>query len=87
MDKTGRKVVGGSSDMPAGGKPGRVDPTKRAMITRPGFGTTGRPIQLESNNFKASVNSPGEIFYQYSVRLCLSGVSRFRHLLISTVHF
>lgn len=60
-------------------KPERVDhyPVKRVMISRPGFGSSGRRIQLEANHFKVSVNSPDETFYQYSVRL-----SNFGYLLL-----
>ncbi|KAK1389075.1 Argonaute [Heracleum sosnowskyi] len=74
MEKSGIQDLGGSpalppppSDIPAGVKPERVDTAKRAMISRPEFGRTGNRIQLESNHFKVSVNSPDEIFYQYSV--------------------
>ncbi|KAK1389077.1 Argonaute [Heracleum sosnowskyi] len=74
MEKTGIQNLGGSpalppppSDIPAEVKPERVDTAKRAMISRPEFGRTGNRIQLESNHFKVSVNSPDEIFYQYSV--------------------
>lgn len=67
MEKTGIQNVCGSSDIPAAVKPERVDPAKRGMITRPGFGRSGSRIQLESNHFKVSVKSPHEIFYQYSV--------------------
>lgn len=39
----------------------------RSVISRPGFGNSGRPISLLVNHFKVSVKNPDEIFYQYSV--------------------
>lgn len=42
---------------------------RRALISRPGFGSSGSRIQLEANHFHVSVKSPNQIFFQYSVRL------------------
>lgn len=42
-------------------------PTKRSIIARPGFGSSGHPIPLLSNHFKVSVNVTDVVFYQYSV--------------------
>ncbi|KAF2292336.1 hypothetical protein GH714_020210 [Hevea brasiliensis] len=42
-------------------------PTKRSIIGRPGFGSSGHPMQLLSNHFKVSVNVTDVVFYQYSV--------------------
>jgi len=39
----------------------------RSIISRPGFGSSGRHIPLLANHFKVSVKNPFEIFYQYSV--------------------
>lgn len=63
--------------IPSGVEPELVATAKRVMISRPGFGSSGRRIQLEANHFKVSVNSPDETFYQYSVRLL-----NFGHLLL-----
>lgn len=40
-----------------------------SVMTRPGFGNSGRLISLLSNHFKASINSPDVVFYQYTVSL------------------
>lgn len=76
MEKTGIQDLGGSppltpppATVPTGVRPHLIDPVKRVMIIRPGFGSSGRRIQLEANHFNVSVNSPDETFYQYSVRL------------------
>lgn len=47
--------------------PEQVDRPKRSIMTRPGFGTSGRCINLVANHFKVSLKFPDEIFYQYSV--------------------
>ncbi|KAJ9170009.1 hypothetical protein P3X46_018146 [Hevea brasiliensis] len=44
-------------------------PTKRSIIGRPGFGSSGHPMQLLSNHFKVSVNVTDVVFYQYSVSI------------------
>ncbi|KAF2293011.1 hypothetical protein GH714_035058 [Hevea brasiliensis] len=44
-------------------------PTKRSIIARPGFGSSGHPIPLLSNHFKVSVNVTDVVFYQYSVSI------------------
>ncbi|XP_074358310.1 protein argonaute 16-like [Apium graveolens] len=67
MEKTGSEVLNGSQPLPAA--PERVDPAKRVMITRPGFGRIGNHIELEANHFKVSVNSPDEILYHYNVSI------------------
>ncbi|KAK1389079.1 Exonuclease/helicase-like [Heracleum sosnowskyi] len=76
MEKTGTQDLDGSpppppppATVPTGVRPQLIDPVKRVMISRPGFGSSGRRIQLEANHFKVSVNSPDETFYQYSVSL------------------
>lgn len=40
----------------------------RSIMTRPGFGTSGRRVSLLSNHFKVSIRNPKEFFYQYSVK-------------------
>lgn len=84
MENTGIQDLGGSppsppppATVPTGVRPQLSDPVKRVMISRPGFGSSGRRIQLEANHFKVSVNSPDETFYQYSVR-----ISDLGHLLL-----
>ncbi|XP_041996009.1 protein argonaute 16-like [Salvia splendens] len=42
---------------------------KRSIMTRPGFGTSGRRVSLLANHFKVSIKNPNEIFYQYSVSI------------------
>lgn len=81
MENTGIQDLGGSpplppppATVPTGVRPQLIDPVKRVIISRPGFGSSGRRIQLEANHFKVSVKSPDETFYQYSVRL-----SNFEH--------
>ncbi|KAL8088025.1 hypothetical protein AgCh_037970 [Apium graveolens] len=77
MEKTGVQDLAGSppplppppATVPTGLRPHLIDPVKHVMISRPGFGSSGRRIQLEANHFKVSVNSPNETFYQYSVSL------------------
>ncbi|XP_019159475.1 PREDICTED: protein argonaute 16 [Ipomoea nil] len=49
--------------------PEQVDQPKRSIMTRPGFGTSGRRINLLANHFKVSLKCPDEIFYQYSVTI------------------
>ncbi|XP_057985188.1 protein argonaute 16-like [Hevea brasiliensis] len=44
-------------------------PTKRSIIARPGFGSSGHPMPLLSNHFKVSVNVTDVVFYQYSVSI------------------
>ena len=45
----------------------QADHPKRCMISRIGFGSSGKHISLLANHFKVSVQNPDEIFYQYSV--------------------
>lgn len=45
-----------------------VDLPKRSIMTRPGFGTSGRHVSLLSNHFKVSIKNQNELFYQYSVK-------------------
>lgn len=45
-----------------------VDLPKRSIMTRPGFGTSGRRVSLLSNHFKVSIKNQNELFYQYSVK-------------------
>lgn len=45
-----------------------VDLPARSIMTRPGFGTSGRRVSLLSNHFKVSIRNPKEFFYQYSVK-------------------
>ncbi|XP_059664101.1 protein argonaute 16-like [Cornus florida] len=47
----------------------QVEPPKRSIISRRGFGSAGRRISLLTNHFKVSVRRPDEIFYQYSVSI------------------
>ncbi|KAL6535929.1 Protein argonaute 16 [Orobanche hederae] len=47
----------------------RVDLRKRSIITRPGFGTSGKRIPLLTNHFKVSIRNPDEVFHQYSVSI------------------
>ncbi|KAK9077377.1 hypothetical protein SSX86_005714 [Deinandra increscens subsp. villosa] len=42
---------------------------KRSIISRPGFGSSGRHIPLLANHFKVIVKNPDEIFFQYSVSI------------------
>ncbi|KAJ9551638.1 hypothetical protein OSB04_015683 [Centaurea solstitialis] len=42
---------------------------KRCMISRTGFGSSGKHISLLANHFKVSIKNPDEIFYQYSVSI------------------
>ncbi|KAG8387057.1 hypothetical protein BUALT_Bualt03G0213700 [Buddleja alternifolia] len=51
----------------------RVDLPKRSIITRPGFGTSGRRISLLANHFKVSIRNPNEVFYQYNVSISSEG--------------
>lgn len=74
MEKAGNEKVGGDQPLPPpppfippNVKPERADPPKRPMISRPGFGSSGRRIPLEANHFKVSVSSADETFYQYNV--------------------
>lgn len=71
MEKAGSQVLSGLQPLAA---PERVDPAKRVMISRPGFGRIGNHIELEANHFKVSVNSPDEILYHYNVRILLSDI-------------
>lgn len=45
-----------------------VDLPKRSIMTRPGFGTSGRRVSLLSNHFKVSIKNQNVFFYQYSVK-------------------
>lgn len=45
------------------------DLPKRSIICRYGVGTVGRRIPLVANHFKAHINVPDSVFYQYSVCL------------------
>lgn len=45
----------------------QVAPTMYSIISRQGIGTTGKCIPLLANHFKAAVNVPDAIFFQYSV--------------------
>ncbi|EYU42875.1 hypothetical protein ABFS82_13G013200 [Erythranthe guttata] len=47
----------------------REDLPNRSIITRPGFGTSGKRISLLANHFKVSITNPDETFYQYSVAI------------------
>ncbi|XP_024959437.1 protein argonaute 16 [Cynara cardunculus var. scolymus] len=47
----------------------QADHPKRCMISRTGFGSSGKHISLLANHFKVSVKNPEEIFYQYSVSI------------------
>ncbi|KAF2293024.1 hypothetical protein GH714_035164 [Hevea brasiliensis] len=42
-------------------------PTKRSIIARPGFGSSGHPIPLLSNHFKVSVNVTDVVFFPVSI--------------------
>ncbi|XP_038705645.1 protein argonaute 16-like [Tripterygium wilfordii] len=42
---------------------------KHAIISRRGFGTSGRRVPLLTNHFKVSLNLPDPVFYQYSVSI------------------
>ncbi|CAH9111873.1 unnamed protein product [Cuscuta epithymum] len=48
-------------------KPEKLDQPKRSTMTRTGFGTSGRQINLLANHFRVSVKCPYETFFQYSV--------------------
>ncbi|XP_057510346.1 protein argonaute 16-like [Actinidia eriantha] len=48
---------------------GQLDPPKRSIMSRRGFGSTGRHISLLANHFLVSVKHQNEIFYQYSVSI------------------
>ncbi|XP_050206927.1 protein argonaute 16 [Mercurialis annua] len=50
-------------------KKDQSDVLRHSIVSRQGFGTTGRRIPLLSNHFKVSVNAPDAVFYQYSVSL------------------
>ncbi|KAA8526554.1 hypothetical protein F0562_008243 [Nyssa sinensis] len=76
MEKASNEEVGGSPPLPPptaveppNVKPEQVDPPKRSIISRRGFGSAGRRISLLTNHFKVSVKFPDEIFYQYSVSI------------------
>ncbi|KAK4492821.1 hypothetical protein RD792_000146 [Penstemon davidsonii] len=56
-------------DIPPDVKVERVDVPKKSIITRPGFGTSGRRISLLANHFDVSIRNPDEYFYQYSVSI------------------
>ncbi|CAL5406248.1 unnamed protein product [Camellia sinensis] len=55
--------------VPPNVKPEKLDPHKRSIISRHGFGSTGRQISLLTNHFKVSVRHPDKIFYQYTVSI------------------
>ncbi|KAL3509941.1 hypothetical protein ACH5RR_029342 [Cinchona calisaya] len=55
--------------IPQNVKPEKADKPERAIIGRPGFGTSGRRISLMTNYFQVSLKHPDEIFYQYSVSI------------------
>ncbi|XP_071904616.1 protein argonaute 16-like isoform X1 [Coffea arabica] len=55
--------------IPPSVKPEKADRPNRSIISRPGFGKTGRPISLLSNHFRVSLKHPDEIFYQYTVSI------------------
>ncbi|CAI9090148.1 OLC1v1024853C2 [Oldenlandia corymbosa var. corymbosa] len=46
-----------------------VKKPKRIVVSRPGFGTSGRAISLLTNSFKVAVKHPDQNFYQYSVSI------------------
>ncbi|XP_059661930.1 protein argonaute 16-like [Cornus florida] len=76
MEKAGNEEAGESLPLPSqppvvppNGKPEQVDPPKRSIISRRGFGSAGRHISLLTNHFKVSVRHPDEMFYQYSVSI------------------
>lgn len=56
--------------VPPNVKPEQVEGPKRSIISRPGFGNSGRRISLLTNHFKVSLNVRDAVFYQYTV--CLS---------------
>lgn len=56
-------------NIPPNVKPELPPTPKYSIMTRPGFGSTGRRISLLSNHFKVSVNVPDAVFYQYSVAI------------------
>ncbi|KAL2493541.1 Protein argonaute 6 [Forsythia ovata] len=75
MDKAGKEKDKSPSlpplspNIPPNVKVEQVDLLKRSIISRPGFGTSGRHISLLTNHFKASIKNPDEIFYHYSVSI------------------
>ncbi|MED6120044.1 Protein argonaute 16 [Stylosanthes scabra] len=44
-------------------------PTELSIISKKGFGTTGKRIQLLANHFKVDATDPDAIFFQYSVAI------------------
>ncbi|KAL9682899.1 hypothetical protein QQ045_014710 [Rhodiola kirilowii] len=46
-----------------------METPKYSVMTRPGFGNSGRLITLLSNHFQASISSPDVVFYQYNVSI------------------
>ncbi|XP_051151747.1 protein argonaute 16 [Andrographis paniculata] len=42
---------------------------KISLLTRPGFGTSGKHVSLRTNHISVSINNPDESFYQYSVSI------------------
>ncbi|KAJ4975109.1 hypothetical protein NE237_000215 [Protea cynaroides] len=76
MEKSEVADIGGVSTLtssrqsiPQNVKPEQVELAKRSAITRPGFGSNGRRIQLLTNHFKVHVNAPDGVFFQYSVSI------------------
>ena len=63
--------------IPPSVKPEKADRPNRSIISRPGFGKTGRPISLLSNHFRVSLKHPDEIFYQYTVGFPLAVILYF----------
>ncbi|XP_058005997.1 protein argonaute 16 isoform X2 [Hevea brasiliensis] len=64
------KEAGGSPplSMPINVKPELTVPN-HSIISRRGFGSSGRSISLLANHFKVSVNAKDAVFYQYSVSI------------------
>ncbi|KAK9284381.1 hypothetical protein L1049_023552 [Liquidambar formosana] len=73
MEKVGTEEAGSPPlpppplSIPPNVKPDQEETPNRSIISRRGFGTSGRRISLLSNHFKVSVNNLDNIFYQYSV--------------------
>ncbi|KDP30816.1 hypothetical protein JCGZ_13759 [Jatropha curcas] len=65
------KEIGGSPPppMPTTVKPEVADMPKHSIISRHGFGTSGRRIPLLTNHFKVSVRVSDAVFYQYTVSI------------------
>lgn len=54
--------------IPPNEKVEQMNQPKRSLVTRPGYGTSGKRISLLTNHLNVSIGNPDENFYQYSVK-------------------